>query len=395
MLTTIEQEWHDICHDAWLKVMLFWVPFVLGFIIWAIFSVGIARDLPIGVIDHDNSSISRALIRNYDASPSLAVVKHFISMESASTALKEGSIYALVIMPYELEKKTTLGKAPQVTALYNSQFILIGKLIKSGLISAHGTYVAKIETFKDLVNNQGNIDLAIGDARPISSQITPLFNANMHYGQFLVSAIIPAIWQIIIMLSTILYWAKSLRKSRLDEWITHLDFNQQLFKLIPYVIIFWLQGIVYLAVFHGTLHWPMHGSWSSLIIAQLFLVIAAVSVASLILFITLDATRAMSLVAAFSAPAFAFMGVTFPTTDMPFIAQIWRALLPVSHYINIQIQQANYGADLSISYNSFVALVFFILALFLSKILWLKRKRSVALSEAQIDVPHNIHNKGR
>lgn len=374
LIQTLKKEWQIIYHDAWLKALLFWVPVLLSLIIWGIFSAGIARDLPIGIVDHDNSSMSRSLIRNYDASPSLAVTTYFSVNEDASIALREASIYALVIIPHDLEKNTLLGKAPQVTAFYNSQFILIGKLINSGLLSAHGTYVAQIETFKDLINTHGNLEHAIGEALPISSQISALFNASTDYGQFLVTAVIPAMWQIIIMVTIVLFWAKTLREKSVNSWLSQLDFMQELVKLIPYVLVFWLQGIVYISIFYGTLQWPMHGSWLLLILAQLLLVIACLSVTTLFFFVTLDATRAMSLVAGFSAPAFAFMGVTFPTTDMPFLAQLWRALLPVSHYINIQIHQVNYGSSFNASLSDFLSLILFISTLLIANVVLKKHK---------------------
>lgn len=383
LLQSIKNEWQVICSDTWLKALLFWIPLLLAATLWGIFSVGIAHNLPIGVIDNDNSSVSRALIRNYNASPTLAVVNHFNSKERASTALKEGSIYALVIIPHELKKNTVLGKSPQVTVFYNSQFILIGKLINSALLSAHGTYTTQIETFKDLVNTHGKVEQAIGEALPISTQISPLFNTNTHYGQFLVTAVIPAMWQILIVATTVIVLSTPLRSATIDEWLNENSFTDILTKLIPYALIFWLQGIVYISAFYGALHWPMHGSWLLLIFAQLLLVIACLSVATLLFFITWDATRSMSLVAGFTAPAFAFMGVTFPTTDMPLLAQIWRNLLPISHYINIQIEQVNYASSFNSSSNSFFILLTFLSCFYIAKLLLDKRKSTSDLKAKQ------------
>ena len=56
-----------------------------------------------------------------------------------------------------------------------------------------------------------------------------------------------------------------------------------------------------------------------------------------------DGARAMSLAAGYAAPAFAFLGVTFPTSQMDQLALFWRSLLPVSHYIELQIGQASIG----------------------------------------------------
>jgi ABC-2 type transport system permease protein len=385
----LKNEWRFICHDAWLKALLFWVPITLAAIIWGIFSAGIARNLPIGVIDNDNSAISRSLIRNYDASPTLAVIKHFNSKQQASAALKSGAIYAFVIIPTDLEKNTLLGKVPQVTAFYTSQFILVGKLINSALSSAHSTYVTQYETVKDLSYTHGSIVQAFGEALPITYQITPLFNVNTHYGQFLVTAIIPAMWQILIIATIVLVVARPLRNKNLPTWLTSLHFSDVLFRLIPYVFIFWLQGIVYITVFYGVLHWPMHGSWLLLIFAQLILVISCTSVATLFFFITLDVTRAMSLVAGFAAPAFAFIGITFPETDMPFLAQLWRALLPISHYINIQIEQVNYGSSFIHIAQDLIVLISFFGCFFAAKLLLLKKRKKLSL----LALESKSHNK--
>jgi ABC-2 type transport system permease protein len=93
------------------------------------------------------------------------------------------------------------------------------------------------------------------------------------------------------------------------------------------------------------LGWPMHGSWSVLIVSQVLMVIACQSVAAFVFLMTKDSMRVMSLMAAYSAPGFAFMGITFPATDMTLPARIWRELLPATHYVEIQLNHANYGSS--------------------------------------------------
>jgi ABC-2 type transport system permease protein len=56
------------------------------------------------------------------------------------------------------------------------------------------------------------------------------------------------------------------------------------------------------------------------------------------------------------------------------LAQLWRALLPVSHYINIQIHQVNYGTTFNASLSDFLSLILFISALFMANIALKKHK---------------------
>lgn len=280
--------------------------------------------------------------------------------------LRDSTIYALVVIPDALGKNTILGHSPEVTVFYNSQYILIGKLINSAVLQTQGAYTASLETLKIMKTGKPQVQQAFAQAVPVRQQITPLFNSNTHYGQFLVSALIPAIWQILIIATMVLAFAAENRKRDVFTWLGHQPLLNILAKLLPYTLVFCLQGMFFLVALYGVLNWPMHGSWVVLFFSQLLLVVACQSIASLFFFVSLDAARAMSLVAGFAAPAFAFMGITFPTASMPVLAQIWRALLPVSHYIDIQVQQVNYGTNFFSSINSLMALVAFVGVLFLS-----------------------------
>jgi len=99
----------------------------------------------------------------------------------------------------------------------------------------------------------------------------------------------------------------------------------------------------------------------------------------------------MSLVAGLTAPAFAFMGVTFPRTDMLFIAQLWRSLLPISHYISIQIQQVNYATSLTASVSHYFALVAFIGCFYLTKIILIERQKTLK-AQPLTSIVESTHN---
>ncbi|GAA7261263.1 hypothetical protein HpCK38_17920 [Helicobacter pylori] len=62
-----------------------------------------------------------------------------------------------------------------------------------------------------------------------------------------------------------------------------------------------------------------------------------------------ESTRAISFISVYSAPSFAFAGITFPTNSMNTFALFWSALLPVSYYLQLYIQQANYGGSIAMA----------------------------------------------
>lgn len=343
MTTSKVSQLSIVRRDRWLLSSLTWLPIALAVMIWSIFSQGIARDLPIGVVNFDNGVLSEKLIRYYDATPAMDVSHHFTSVEQAKQALVQGDVYAYAVIPPQFEQNTLKQLAPQVSVFYNSQMILVGKLINSAFLQAQGTFNAELSTGSGLLQGDTPLLLAMGKAVPVRTQITPLFNKNSNYAQFLVSAIIPALWQIVIVVTTILVLAANHRDRGLMPWLGKRAFTQLCFTLAPYSAVFALQGFAFLCWFYLGFKWPMNGSLLVIIFAQLATIFACMVMGSMFFFLTLDPARAMSFAGAFTAPSFAFMGITFPVGNMSTLAQFWRSLLPISHYIEVQVSQVSYG----------------------------------------------------
>ncbi len=380
MTASFTRQWHIVRHDKWLLACLTWLPVMLSLSIWAIFSAGIARNLPVGVVDLNHSRLSQQLVRNVNASPTMNVTQMPNDVSSAKQALIEGDIYAYLVIPVDFEKDTVKGLSPQVSAFYNSQYVLVGKLINSALTQAHATFNAQIETLSGLSQGSQTLSGAMAHAVPIQTQITPLFNLNSNYAQFLVTAIVPALWQIMMVVVTIMILAANHQHLSLESWLGPKPLRHVVTTLAPYFPIYALHGALFLAWFYGVEHWPFHGQFALVILAQWFTAIACMIMGAFFYFLTLDTARAMSFAGAFTAPSFAFMGITFPVTDMGPLAQFWRSLLPVSHYIQVQVAQSNYGADLISTLHKLIPMLGYSLPLLLISLLitWQRTKQEKA-----------------
>ena len=357
--STLLRQWTIVRKDKWLLSSLTWIPLLLAASIWLIFSQGIARDLPVAVVDLEHSQISQQFTRLVDASPTLQVSQKYSSVSEAAKAMIKRDIYGYVVIPRHFDRDIYLGLNPQVSVFYNSQFILIGKLVNSALLQAQGTFNAQLEVVKQLSHGDTTVKSALGQAVTVQSQITPLFNKNSSYAQFLVSAVIPALWQIMIVVGTILVLTANVRARGLKAWLSHSPVKSLVSTLTPYVVLFLAFGIAFSFWFYCLLDWPFNGSFMVLTVAQLLTVISCIIMGCLFFFLTLDPARAMSFAGAFTAPSFAFMGITFPVTDMNTAAQIWRSLLPVSHYIEVQTAQSSYGVSAAQSLISLTSMLWY------------------------------------
>ncbi|EZH76546.1 multidrug ABC transporter permease [Aeromonas hydrophila] len=356
------REWRLLWQDPFGRALASWLPLLLiGILCW-VFSAGLARDLKIGLVDLDQSLLSRELAFSLDASAGLKVAQQFDSIDAGARALRGGDIYALVVLPSHLERDARQGTQPQVTVFNNGQFILIAKLVNSALAQVVGTLNGQVGVLSAMAGGKA-LPGALGQAVPIASQVTALYNINSSYAQFLLSALLPAVWQILV----VLYGINALaRTDRLGlDWTTKGVWFGLWRTLLPHVLIGWGWGLGWSLLLFKGFGYPMQGSWLVLTAGLGLASAACVSMGAFFYGIIRDPARALSLAGAYTAPGFAFMGVTFPVSAMGDFAQFWRSLLPISHYVELQIGQTNYGQPLAAALPQFGALLLFLLPLLL------------------------------
>ena len=350
--------------NSFYKLLLITIFPILSFIlIIAIFDKGVATNLPVCVVDKDHSRLSRSLLFNANATSTLDIAKYAQDEREGMEYIKSSEVYALLIIPNDFQKDVLNHKSPKVTVLLNTQYILIGKIIKSALLGAVSTSSAQIEFVQSLKDTQNQI-ISISKVSPIKMQITSFFNTYRNYFLFLVSAILPSIWQIFIVIATIVSFGSMVKEKKDKDFFDTKYIEMKILgKMLPYTVAFMILGILYLFYIYGVRAWIFEGSMAVMLFAM-FLTTIAYQAIALALFATgFDYARALSLGAVYTAPAFAFLGVTFPVYNMNEFAIFWRDMLPVSYLVQIQISQANYGASVFAEIDRLFYISLFILIL--------------------------------
>ncbi len=356
-------EIEEVRTNIYLLSFVSWVPLLCYSFLVAIFFSGVPRDLPVTVVDLDRSSLSRMLLGNLDASATLKIADQKESLYEAAPLLREGSSYAIVVVPSHFERDVRQGKQPDITVMLNTQFILMGKILSSALTSTILESAGRIKFVSALTQDQ-RPELARSAVAPIGMQITPFFNTYNNYFLFLISALLPALWHVFVVFGILISVGEMFKSSKQKEWLQSAGGSTvaAVFgKMMPYTLInmFFGVGIVYFV--YGVMPWPFAGSWAILLSGMLLTILVYQFIALLFYAIKFEYASALSFAAVYTAPAFAAMGITFPFANMGTVAVAWHDLLPISHYIHIQISQANYGAEPATVANSFAVLGIFLL----------------------------------
>ena len=95
-------------------------PAVAYTLIYALFSQGVVRNLPVAVCDCDQSALSRQVIRLIDATAAANVVYRCTSDAEAIKLMKRGKIDAFLSIPANTERDVIRGSAPHIGLFVNN-----------------------------------------------------------------------------------------------------------------------------------------------------------------------------------------------------------------------------------------------------------------------------------
>lgn len=377
MLKILNLEIKHIIEDKFLLFMYFIMPLFVGFFVYSTISKALIVDIPIGIVDLDNSSESRNLIFDINSSSVLKIAKQYGSIKEAKNDIASKNIYALVVIPNHFEANIKKHIAPEVAIYYNTQLVFIGKNIQSALTLVFKNKDAKLNFTRNIADSK-NTTLALGKSIEFMPKIISLYNPHSNFSQFLLTAILPCSWQLFIILCMIALIAHDERDvgfiknkiNRLDSIHKHLAV-----KFLINTIIFFVWWLIMNNVFYA-LDYPNNGSFYILVLNAIITIFAYNSIGLFIYALIRSHIRSISIAAFYSAPSLAFLGITYPLNSMDLFPTFWSSILPIMRYMQVYIEQANYGLDPIYSLRLIIANLPFLLFGILGAIIY-KKKRPI------------------
>ena len=275
MLKILNLEIKHIIEDKFLLFMYFIMPLFVGFFVYSTISKALIVDIPIGIVDLDNSSESRNLIFDINSSSVLKIAKQYGSIKEAKNDIASKNIYALVVIPNHFEANIKKHIAPEVAIYYNTQLVFIGKNIQSALTLVFKNKDAKLNFTRNIADSK-NTTLALGKSIEFMPKIISLYNPHSNFSQFLLTAILPCSWQLFIILCMIALIAHDERDvgfiknkiNRLDSIHKHLAV-----KFLINTIIFFVWWLIINNVFYA-LDYPNNGSFYILVLNAIITIFA-------------------------------------------------------------------------------------------------------------------------
>jgi ABC-2 type transport system permease protein len=336
-------------------------------IIW-LFSDGVVKDLPVAVVDMDQSAFSFKVTRLIDATSVCKVEYRVNSMLEAKKIMDGGKIDAFVVLPENLEKKILSSDSPAIAVYINDMYVGRAGALKSGLYTTLSTISAGIKVQVAVKKGQ-TPDQAIRNARPVNPNIQLLFNPYGNYSYFLVLGLLPLLSVVFIFLGSVYALGIEFKEGTASDLMSKAEnniFTALSGKMIPYTFLFFMNMLVMDLLMVKTLGTPLRGSLALILVSEILLIISYQLLAILFIKLSANLRLSLSLGSAYTMMALTFSGLTFPLMSMPLIARLFSYVFPFTSWLHIFMSQTLRGEPAIETFYSFLAFIPFILAGFLA-----------------------------
>lgn len=341
------------------------VPLGITLFLVSLMDKGLPQPVPTAVVDLDNTSLSRNVVRNLDTQQTIEITRHFNSYEEAMEAIRTGEIFGFFYIPRNFAADAIAGKKPTLTYYSNMTFFVPGTLTYKGFKTMAVTTSGAIAVTK-LQSAGVSSQTVTPMMQPIVFDIHPLGNPWMNYNIYLSNSFGPCTLALMIALMTVFSICIEIKDGTSGEWMKMAKGNVYTAlagKLLPQTAIFTLVGLGIQAILYGWLHFPLNGSVPGMILAMFLLVVASQSFAVIVVSIIPNMRLALSVCALTGILAFSIAGFSFPVNQMYGAVGIFSYILPIRYYFLIYIDQALNGIDLYYSRTYFISLIlFFVIA---------------------------------
>lgn len=324
---------------------------------------GIATDIPIAILDHDNSTMSRKAARMIDAARTPSVQYHVADMLEAEKLMRQGKIDAVIEFPKHMEKDLYSSKQAKVTAYINGTNVTKNGLLDRDFRMVMYSLSAGIET-QMLVKKGFSPEQAYDMMMPVYMEKHVLFNPFINYGYFLLPLFVSMVMLIFVLLSTIFTFGVEFKNGtgpELMEVANNNVFAAFFGKVLPYTVIFTI-----LTMFIGTVMFkfmgvPINGKGRMVLLSTLLFVMAYQSIGAVIITLLANLRLGLSIGGGYSVLAFTMSGMTFPSMAMYPLIRGLSYLFPLTYHMNLFVDQAMRGASPRYSIPDLLALCVFIL----------------------------------
>jgi ABC-2 type transport system permease protein len=338
-------------------------PILVIFFFTSMLDEGQPIDMPIGIVDLDNTSTTRSLEQKLDGFQMSHVVGHYSSFSEARKAIQRNEIYGFLYIPKGTTDKLLASRQPKISYYYSNTTLAAGSLVMKDLKTISTLGSAGVG--QGILRAKGLTDQQIATLlMPIKIDLHQIANPWTNYNIYLTTMMVPGIIMLFIFLISAYSIGTELKFGTSKEWLAQADNN----ILVAIIGKFLPQTLIFLAIVFGyqfyvfyVLDFPHAGGPWMLILLGLMQVLGSQGFGIFAFGLLPSLRLSMSICSLWAVLSFSMAGSAFPVMGMDAPLQSLSWLFPLRHYWMIYQTCVFNGFPLINAWFHFAALAAFML----------------------------------
>ncbi|MES2732092.1 MAG: ABC transporter permease [Bacteroidota bacterium] len=319
----VKKEFLHILRDRRTLLILFGLPFV-QVLLFGFALTNEINNANIALLDYDQSAHSQQITNRLLSSGYFRLQQNMHSYQDIEKAFREGNIKMAVVFPAGFTNDYEHGGRAQVQLLSDASE-------QNTAISLTSYATAIIRSYAEERNPQA-IPMAV------DIQTRMVFNPELKGAFVFVPGVMAMVLLLVSAMMTSVTIAREKETGTMEVlMVSPLNQGQILFgKVLPYLLLSFLNGCVIIALGVWFLHIPLNGSLGLLLAETLLFIFLALSIGILISSLTDSQMVAMfASMVAMLMPTIFLSGFIFPIESMPKVLQLISNIIPARYFITI------------------------------------------------------------
>ena len=343
------QEMRQVVRDEGLLIFFVIVPIVYPLLYSWIYNNEVIHEVPVVVVDHSHSQLSRRFIRQCDASPDVRIVCYADDMDEAKMLVSRQVAQGIYYIPSDFATDVSRLEQATVSVYCDMSLMLAYKAVFQTAQAVSQAMGAEIQT---KLGGHYTAREEVVSARPLDFEEVPIFNPSGGYGSFILPGVLILIIQQTLVLGIGLVAGTARERNPYGDLIPIHKSYSGIYRIVggkamAYLMIYAVMSAYLVLVVPRLFSFITIGQWQDLLLLLIPYLLACVFFGMTVSCLVRYRENVMLLVVFVTIPLLFLSGVSWPQSSIPGYWQGVSWLFPSTFGIRAFVRINSMGGTLS------------------------------------------------
>jgi len=353
IFSVIRKEFQQIWRDPRTLAMIIIIPIMELFLLGYAATTDV-RNISMAVWDQSKTTESRSLLDAFRAADYFVLEYYVGSTDEYQALIESGDTRVALVIPPDYDRRLIEGNA-QVLMVLDGSDASVGSTALSTARLVGQAYSTEIMGEQTLLSGRG------APSSPVEVRTQVWYNPDLDSAYFNIPGVIGMILSFITSILTATTIVRERERGTIEQLIVTPIRSWELIvgKLLPYVILGFIETFEILLIGHWWFGVPIRGSAALIIITSGLFLMSSLGIGLFASTMANTQQEAMMTVMMFNLPMIFLSGFFFPIAAMPKFLQIVSLAIPLRYYLIIIRALLIKGVGIVAIQNEVIALVIF------------------------------------